>query len=515
MGLPGHFRQNISAGDAEAIIRQGVIDRDDRFLKLLKHGVYEYLQSPYLPLLKSAGCEFGDVATMVRRDGLEATLQILLANGVSITFDEFKGRSCEVREGINAPLGARDFDNPHLSRYYTGTTGGSSGVGTRVSMDLDHYAAQAAHELMAVAAHDLLEAPTAAWLSVMPSPACLGVMLRRTPFHRPLAKWFTQVTHKEAGSTLKDRLASETILAASRMFRNPFPRPEHVPLDQAIRIARWLRHAADEHGASLLVTHVSCAARVARAAREAGIDLQGIVMWAGSEPPTPAKVGLIKASGAHWIPGYWMIEAGFLAQGCGTPLDATDVHLFSDAFAIVTSPQVIPGTDETVDSFYLTSLLPTASKLMINVEIDDFGVIERRRCDCPLGKLGLDTHLRQIHSLGKLTGEGMTLIGGTALRVLEEVLPAQCGGTTLDYQLLEEEDEKGMTKLILVASPKINTDDDTIRETFLAALDHSGPGATLARATWRQADSLQVRREEPLPTGQGKLLPLRSSSRKS
>jgi len=508
-GLPGHFRLGLTRERAEAVIRERLANRADRFLRLLERGVFGHPTSPYLPMLKAAGCELGDVAAMVRRDGLEAALEALAAEGVTASFEEFKGRARVARPGAAARMSARDFDNPHLSRYYMGTTGGSSGAGTRVSMELDHYAAQAPHELVATAAYGLLDAPTAAWLSVLPSPACLGVMLRRAPFGRPLAKWFSQVTERQGGATLKDRLASRTILAASRLYGVPFPSPEHVPLDRAVEIARWLRRAADAHGRSVLITHVSCALRVAVAAREAGFDLNSVVMWAGSEPPTSAKVRLIRASGAEWIPGYWMIEAGFLAQGCAAPTDDTDVHLFSDAFALITRRQRVADNDTTVDAFYFTTLLPTAPKLMINVEIDDFGVVERRRCGCPLDALGLDLHLRQIHSLSKLTGEGMTLVGAEAVRILEEVLPARFGGMPLDYQLAEEEGDDGLTSVILIVSPRVGPlDDAAILEAFLTAMGQTGPGPRLARATWAQANTLRVRREHPRPTAQGKLLPL-------
>jgi hypothetical protein len=509
-GLPGHFRSGMDAVEARTRIRQRMADREEGFLNVVERGVFGHPGSPYLPLLRAAGCEFGDVVSSVRRLGVESTLEELRAAGVSATFEEFKGRAAEARAGETRPLQARDFDNPYLSRYYTGTTGGSTGAGTRVSMELDHYAAQAPHELVAADAHGLLTSPTAAWLSVLPSPASLGVMLRRAPFGRPLAKWFTPVTESEAQAGLKDRVASRVTLTASRVFGVPFPSPELVPLDRAVDIARWARRAADEHGSSAIVTHVSCAARVAVAAVDAGFDLAGVVMWAGSEPPTPAKVRAIRESGARWVPGYWMVEAGFIAQGCVEPTDDTDVHLFSDAFALINHDLVVPGSDHHVPAFYLTTLLPTAPKLMLNVEIDDYGVIERRSCGCALEELGYDLHLRQIHSRRKMTGEGMKLDGAEAMRILEEVLPARCGGTPLDYQLVEEEDAAGLTKLVLVVSPSVPTDDDrSIRKVFLDAVGATGPGATLARATWDQANTVQIRREHPRPTAQGKLLPLR------
>jgi hypothetical protein len=491
--------------EARATIQRRLAEREDRFLRLLERGVFAHPGSPYQALLREAGCEFGDVAESVRRHGIEPTLKTLLSAGVSVTFDQFKGRSRQPWHGSSAACQASDFDNPHLSCYYTGTTGGSSGAGTRVSMEFEHYRAQASHELVATVAHDLVEAPTAAWLSVLPSPACFGVMLRRVPFRRPLERWFSQVTEREAGAQVKDRMVGQTILASSRLLGQPFPRPEHVPLDRAATVATWARQAADAHGRSVLITHVSCAVRVALAARDSGFDLDGVVMWAGSEPPTPAKVGLIRASGAHWVPGYWMIEAGFLAQGCAQPIDDTDVHLFSDAFSLIASPQPASSPGGTVDAFYLTTLLPSAPKLMLNVEIDDFGIIEERSCGCPLDELGLGVHLRQVHSLRKLTGEGMTLLGGEASRILEEELPARCGGTALDYQLQEEEGESGLTRVILVASPRVPVADEIIHTAFLASLDGNGPGAGLARATWVQADALRIRREEPRATVQGKL----------
>ena len=54
-----------------------------------------------------------------------------------------------------------------------------------------------------------------------------------------------------------------------------------------------------------------------------------------------------------------------------------------------------------------------------------------------------------------MTGEGMTLIGTDMVRILEEDLPRRFGGSPLDYQLMEEEDERGFTRLSLVVSPDV------------------------------------------------------------
>ena len=63
-----------------------------------------------------------------------------------------------------------------------------------------------------------------------------------------------------------------------------------------------------------------------------------------------------------------------------------------------------------------TSLLPATPKIMLNVQLDDYGLIEERHCGCPLESFGYTTHLRQIRSYSKLTGAGVTLIGTEMVR---------------------------------------------------------------------------------------------------
>src|SRR5687768_12785846 len=89
-GLPGFLRRQLSLPEAEAIVRRRLEAREANFLRLVERGIYGYPRSPYLPLLKHAGCELGDVRTMVRDKGLEGTLRALRAAGVYVSFEEFK-----------------------------------------------------------------------------------------------------------------------------------------------------------------------------------------------------------------------------------------------------------------------------------------------------------------------------------------------------------------------------------------------------------------------------------------
>jgi hypothetical protein len=146
---------------------------------------------------------------------------------------------------------------------------------------------------------------------------------------------------------------------------------------------------------------------------------------------------------------------------------------------------------------------------MLNVESDDYGIIETRTCGCPLEGYGYTEHIRQVRSFRKLTGEGVTLVGSEMVRILEEVLPSRFGGSPLDYQLVEEEDERGFTRLTLLVSPSIQFANDVeVIETILEALGRSSVASELARSIWSQAKALQIKRMEPIWTARGKLMPL-------
>jgi hypothetical protein len=182
-----------------------------------------------------------------------------------------------------------------------------------------------------------------------------------------------------------------------------------------------------------------------------------------------------------------------------------------DSLALIQRRREVPGHKAEIDAFCFTSLLPSASKILLNVESDDFGEVETRDCGCALGELGFGRHLRHVRSFRKLTGEGVTLVASEMERVLGEVLPARFGGSALDYQLLEEEDDRAFSRLSLLVDPGVSIDDeDAVIEVVLDALSGSSPAANLAQGLWRQAGTLRVRREAPRWTSRGKLLPLHS-----
>ena len=72
--------------------------------RLVEKGVFGYPRSPYLPLLKLARCELGDIESMVRSRGLEHTLHTLRNAGVYFTFEEFEWLSGIPSRGLGSCL---------------------------------------------------------------------------------------------------------------------------------------------------------------------------------------------------------------------------------------------------------------------------------------------------------------------------------------------------------------------------------------------------------------------------
>jgi hypothetical protein len=515
-GLLGFLRQPITLEEARAQIEQRLAQREASFLRLLERGIFAYPRSPYLPLLKLAGCEFGDIKNLLRAGGLEKTLHALRDAGVYIGFEEFKGRKPLVRGGQTIPIHPHSFDNPFLSSSYKTETGGTTGAQTRVETDLEHLAAQSTHLMLTRQAHGVLDVPTALWRGILPDGSGINNLLRAAHLGSYPRKWFSPMVTANLRPLLKYKynLATYATVILGRLYGKPIPWPEMVGIEDALVVARWAHQTLRTEGACLVLAPVSRALRVCIAAREAGFDLTGATFMIAGEPPTPAKVKGIESSGARFFPTYGLAEAGRIGMGCARPVDCNDLHLLKDAFAIIQKPRQVPGSEIVVEAFNVTSLLLTAPKLMLNVEIDDYGILESRSCGCPLEELGFSEHLREIRSFSKLTGEGVTLVGSEMVRILEEVLPGRFGGSALDYQLMEEEDEKGFTRLSLLVNPSLAlVDERAVIEAVLEAMAKSSVGADSASAIWKQANALRIKREKPVWTARGKLMPLHLANR--
>ena len=423
-----------------------------------------------------------------------------------------KGRVPLIRNGTLTVTPA-SFRNPHLRSAYESESGGSTGSGTRVEHDLEHLAIRSAHLLLTYHAHGSLQLPFAVWRGVLPDGSGLNNILSGAHHGRMPVKWFSPNVPGAPAPALRFRLATYGTVIAGRLAGAAFPWPEKVPIDQAIVIARWAREMIERHGGCQINAPVSRALRIAVAAREAGIDLTGAVFVIAGEPATPAKVAGILASGASCYTTYGFVEAGRVAMGCARPSSSNDLHILTDAFAVLPFPRRVPGTDVEVDTLNITSLLLTTPQIC-STQKWTTTASSRSALRLALDRFGHHLHVRDIHSFRKLTGEGHP----RWREIIDHgrVLPARFGGSALDYQLMEEEDEGGFTRLSRLVSPHIHlTDENAVVETIMSELRASSVMADAARGIWAQAGTLRVQRREPVWTGRGKLLPLHLARRAS
>ncbi len=194
-------------------------------------------------------------------------------------------------------------------------------------------------------------------------------------------------------------------------------------------------------------------------------------------------------------------------MGVSPPPKRTTSICFEMPFSLIQVPRVVPVTSEQVAAYLFTSLLPHSPKVLLNTEIGDFGEVGTRSCGCPFADAGLTTHLFNIRSFEKLTGEGVTFAGSSFLRILEEVLPTRFGGKVTDYQLVEDDDDSGLRSLTLIVDPRLGKIDEAEAvRTLLEGLASDGDRNHVWSRMWAQAGTIRVRREFPLATARGKIL---------
>ena len=197
---------------------------------------------------------------------------------------------------------------------------------------------------------------------------------------------------------------------------------------------------------------------------------------------------MIRAAGAEAVSHYGSAEAGYVGHGCLAGETSDDLHLFQDLHAAIqpdpngTEPAgVLPSL-----TLLVSSLRPTAPLVLLNVSMGDQATLVERACGCPLDALGWSTHLHTLSSYEKLTDGDMTFADADIVRVLEEVLPARFGGGPTDYQLVEEETERGRPRLYLLIHPQVGpVDPAAVIDTLLRAIGQGsgvepGDGASMA-----------------------------------
>jgi hypothetical protein len=474
--------------------------RDAAFLEKVDRAIFANPVSPYRALLRSAGCEPGDVRRLVEEAGVEGTLERLRDAGVYVTFDEFKGRAPVRRGSQSFTFRDGDFDNPLARAHYHGTTGGTRGAPRRIIIDLEHLAQMAPHWALWFLAHDVASVPL---VFVSPSyPSVVNHHLMSVKLGIRYAKWFCT----GGGGTWPYRLAAMYLQGLVRAMTG-LPAPERVRADDGATIGRYLTTLTARGARVAVHGSPSMAVRIAAATRDRGEALEGVTFLLGGEPLTPARRRTIEATGARATVTYGFSEGGNIGSQCASPVAADDVHVCSDAYAVI--PRTRGGAgDGRADVLLFTALRPACPKVLLNTDIGDTAVLERRTCDCLFDDLGYRLHLHTVRSSHKLTGEGVTFAGADVGRILEEILPRRFGGTVADYQLVEDQTPEGLPRYRLRVSPDVGPlDEAALVRTFLDALAGLQRPYGFMVEQWRTSAAVQVERGRPLPTSRGKVLP--------
>jgi len=514
-GLRRFLKEPLTLEQSRAIIRQRLADRDKSLLTIVKRAIYENENSPYLNLLKLAGCEYGDFERMVRIHGIEPTLRKLCDEGVYLSIEEFKGRKEAVRGGKTFRFNETDFDNPLMLRHLEFSSSGTRSAGTRTIFDFDYLAmGRAVYTITLLDAYGALNVPLAIWGSIMPGWGPRHA-LDHAKIGKPLTKWFSPVDSRSFNASIKDTLGTNYIVYMSNFWGVKTPTPEYVPMDEAWRVAQWIADTINREGGCYISTNTSNAVRICQALKQRGLDINRTKFLVVAEPLTRKKRQEIEASGANVCARYTFIEGGHVGQGCLNPAAPDDLHFLRDKLALIQHDREVVHAGVSVDAFLFTSLLLSAPKVLLNVESGDYGVIEDRSCGCYFDELGFTNHIYDIRSFDKLTSAGMTFLGTDLIRVIEEVLPAKFGGTSVDYQMVEEENEEGLTRISVIVSPEVGAIyEDELIQTVLHELGKGKDAQWMMAKVWSQARTLRLKRMRPLTTAGGKLLPLHIQKRK-
>jgi hypothetical protein len=505
--LPSFLTERMTPELARDRIRRQLERREETFTEILDGAVFANPRSPYRAMLEAAGIERGDVVALIAERGLEGALERLHDAGVYATLDEFKGRVPIERSNLSLDAGHVAFDNPLIVHHFSAKTGGSRSARRRVPLDLNLLEHDSCHDALFRESFGLWGRPFAMWRVKPPSTGGINNLLRHAKLGTRATKWFDPYSGPRDYEALKYWCFTAYTVWSGRLLGVHLVRPEHCPVERTDRVVEWIRAEKAAGRPALVDAQAGLAVRACSFAVETGIDISGTFFRLGGEPMTQAKLDTVSAAGCQAISYYSMAEAGRIAVGCPNPTGADDMHFLSEKLAVLQREHVFP-TGLRAGVFFYTTLLPSTPKVMINVESDDFGVLERRSCGCEWDRLGLSTHLHGVRSHEKLTSDGNTFMGSDLFALIEEVLPARFGGRPTDYQLVEEEERDGRSHVSVVVRPEIGAVPDAEVLEVVIEFMRAKRRNQLMADFWDQSNSVRVVRREPHITAVGKSPPL-------
>jgi hypothetical protein len=508
--LPGFFCQRITISQAENAIKRGLDRRETGFLEIIRTRVYGDPNSPYLRLLEIAGCEFPDFCDSIHRHGIEGALGRLAQEGVYLTSEEFKGKKDVERSGQSFRVTPYSFERADLSRGFTIESSGTRNVPVRSVIPLDWLTVRAFVKGAFLSAHGLLSHRHAIYDGILPASGGINHLLMDAILGLQTHRWFARrIPVRNWLDGKYHHLMTWMIVLTGKIFCPGFPSPEFTDVGDLHRIVDWVVQEAGQGRVCCIRTSAGNAARIAGVALQQGVPLTGTMFLVGGEPLTDAKHARIEQVGAAATANYAYGGGINLGFGCANPLYIDEIHVNQHLVALLPRPWPLAIEDPPVHPLLATTLHPLAPRLLLNVENGDYVSFLRRDCGCGLEKLGLTLHLHRIRSFEKFTSEGMNYFYVDLFEVLEKTLPAEFGGGPGDYQLVEEEDGAGLTRLILRVRPEVGqVDEARLLNRLQAALRNGARDQQFMARLWQTTETLRIRREAPYASPRGKILPL-------
>jgi hypothetical protein len=502
----------VRADEARRELARRLETRGATLLDLVRRSIYARPESPYARLLHHAGCEYGDLARLVRADGVEGALHALLAAGVYLTVDELGGRRPVRRGSTTIEVDPVRLRNPLAECHLPIHSGGSRSGGTPIGWDLAFVWDRAVDLCLAQAARGPARRRHGVW--GVPGSGAIVHLLDVAARGAVPERWFSQVDPRAPVVAARYRGSVRLVRLAARLTDARLPAPMHAGLDDPQPIVDWLHGVLCDGDTPELLGYPSAMLRLAETALRTGVRLDGVEVITGGEPVTTTRVAVMRRAGIRVFPRYAVIEVGLVGEGCLMPEDPDDVHVVSDLVALIQPDEAAPNPAVPPGALLVSALRPAAPLVLLNASIGDAGVLDTRPCGCPLAALGWATRLRAIRSFEKLTAAGMTFLDADVTRVLEDALPARFGGSPGHYQLVEDEGPTGRPRLRLLVDPGVGfVDLPAVGEVFLSALGPPGGTAGIMAQVWRDASLLEVERHAPLATTSGKVLHLHRTER--
>ena len=141
------------------------------------------------------------------------------------------------------------------------------------------------------------------------------------------------------------------------------------------------------------------------------------------------------------------------------------------------------------------------------MEFGDQAIVGERRCGCLYEELGFHTHLSRIRSAVRSTAEGTALPYVELSRISEEILARLFGGSMIDYQWVEDEEQEAgsLTRIWLRIAPRLGViDEGRVLQVVLDAIGRPDGAHRFYAQLWGSAQTIRIVREDPRMTPSGK-----------